>query len=147
MPGLVHERASEHVKDGWKEARKDLVAYMRVIQQHPDIIREIEDIECLSSPRIRHNENDRSEADATWVKPTKKSLNPLFLLEVAVSESYEHLENKARRLVQGTTSVRGVLGIKIHKDTPSIRAELWLWQAVERKNPSRRDIRRVQHKV
>ncbi|KAL8904887.1 MAG: hypothetical protein Q9207_002982 [Kuettlingeria erythrocarpa] len=147
MPSLVHERSSEFIKDRWKEARKELVAYMHVVQQHPDIIKKIEKIECLSSPRIRHNENDWSEADATWAEPTKKSLNALFLLEVAVSESFEHLKNKARRLVEGIPSVQGVLGIKIYKDTPSIRAELWLWQVIERKNPSKRDIRTIQHKV
>ncbi|KAL8916810.1 MAG: hypothetical protein Q9208_008332, partial [Pyrenodesmia sp. 3 TL-2023] len=105
-------------------------------QENPAIIEEVARIEWVGTPRIRHGtpyEGDESEADAAWATSIDESLCPTFILEVAYSQSFEHLQNKALKWVQGSDgSVQWVLGVKIYPQSVPIQAELWLWRAMRR---------------
>ncbi|KAL8747141.1 MAG: hypothetical protein Q9184_007642, partial [Pyrenodesmia sp. 2 TL-2023] len=148
--GLVYQMVVASIVEEIATAKNRVVMELLKAHEAPAIVQEIKNIRWIGTPCIRHQtpyEGEESEADATWAPSSTQSLSPVFVLEVAYTETLDHLRNKARRWVQGTASVRWVLGIKVHP-TPvpaTVRADLWLWQAGEGGNDSRY-LKQVQHK-
>ncbi|KAL8917475.1 MAG: hypothetical protein Q9208_007920 [Pyrenodesmia sp. 3 TL-2023] len=112
------------------------ISELREEQEDESIIETIENIAPIGTPSldlVALYEGDICEPDAAWATSTEGKY-PNLVLEVACSESLAHLRSKARHWVCGTDgSVRWVLGIKVDPPPSPLRAEAWLWQAMEKK--------------
>ncbi len=96
-------------------------------------IETIKNIRPMGTPTfalVAIHEGEMSEPDGAY-KSDAEAYYPNLVIEVAYSETLDHLRGKARRWVRGSDGiVRWVLGIKVDPAPAPLRAKAWLWEAI-----------------
>ncbi|KAL8903639.1 MAG: hypothetical protein Q9207_003788 [Kuettlingeria erythrocarpa] len=146
MKSRVHEVMVSYL--GYRIPLSIPINELRETVDDPAIIETIENIGPVGTPTLElvaPHEGELGEPDAAYGEAEAKY--PNLVIEVAYSETLDHLHSKARRWVCGSDgAIRWVLGIKVDPAPAPLRVEAWLWQAISSKAGSW-SIRKVQSQV